>query len=364
MSEQRLPYGKIYDYVLEKIRTGKIGDKLPSVRELRRQFGFSIVTINKAYQHVISQGLVEVRSGQGCFIKAHEGEVLTEHKNAGFDRSVVMAYKDYFSATTWQVVHEIERLCRIKKFNLLNYKVNSADSLESLVKFIKKQQGVAGILLKGMEDLFYGHLDMLNTLNLPVVLLDSGVENLSEFPNTRSITPDFEQSGFLMAKTLLDHGCQKLAYVQTDTHQFFSIHGLQKSGIKRALREAGLSSRSLLSFMDSAADRNLGAHESGYRLIKQNAAKIKKTDGLIFSNSASAFAALRALAEAGIAVPDDVAVIGEGAYEYTQYTNPPLSTTGFRYSELADKGLDALFNSKTPQLQLLKPYVTVAGSIR
>lgn len=363
MAGQRLPYEVITDYVLDKIRTGAIGEKLPSVRELRRQFGFSIVTINKAYQTIIAQGLVDVRSGQGCFIKAHEGEVLTDQRDAGFEQSIVIAYKDYFSSTTWQVVHEIERLCRLQKFNLINYKVNSADSLDSLVEFVARKDNIAGVLVKGMEDLFHGHLDMLSALGVPIVLLDSGVENLDDFPAIRSITPDFEQSGCLMAETLLQKGCQKLVYVQTDSHQFFSIHALHKKGIRRALAEAGLSSRALISIDDSSLKCRSGGFEPGYQLALDKVKIFQKCDGALFSNTASAFAALKVFAENEIEVPQQLSVIGEGDYQYAPYAIPSLATVSFNYSDLAGWGLKTLFAANAPQIQYLEPFPSAADSI-
>lgn len=362
MTNSKLPYEIITDYLLEKIRTGQVNEKLPSVRELRNQFGFATVTINKVYQSLIAQGLIETHSGKGAFIKANQGEVVAESALAGFDESVIVVYKDYFSFTIWSVVHELERLCLLQGYNLINYKVTRADYLEKLVDFVKKQKNIKGILIKGMEDLFYGHIDMLNSLGIPVVLLDSGVEHVKKFDHVFSVTPDFEKSGYAMAQTLLDHGHTKLCYVQTDTHQFFSIHADQQKGIRRALREAGLPVRSLKVFSDK--DRETDAMASGYQLIKENAAELSSVTGLIFSNSASAFSALKALAELGVKVPEDLSVIGEGEYAFTSYAVPAISTSTFCYEKMAESGLALFKQRKRKKIQMLEPVIHATESIR
>lgn len=90
MTNGKLPYVITTEHLLELIRKGKPGDKLPSVRALRQQYGFATVTLNKAFQALIQNGLIETKSGRGAFIKATEGDVLTDSSQAESDQSVVL----------------------------------------------------------------------------------------------------------------------------------------------------------------------------------------------------------------------------------------------------------------------------------
>lgn len=65
-------YQQLADELAGSIRTGVLrpGDRLPSVRDLRRQRGVSPSTIFQAYAQLESQGLVEARVRSGYFVRA------------------------------------------------------------------------------------------------------------------------------------------------------------------------------------------------------------------------------------------------------------------------------------------------------
>ena len=53
----------------------KIGDKLPSQRDLCRQFGQSMITIRRAIQELESDGILRSEAGKGVYV---EKEIQTE----------------------------------------------------------------------------------------------------------------------------------------------------------------------------------------------------------------------------------------------------------------------------------------------
>lgn len=65
-------YQQLADELASSIRSGVLrpGDRLPSVRDLRRQRGVSPSTIFQAYAQLESQGLVETRARSGHFVRA------------------------------------------------------------------------------------------------------------------------------------------------------------------------------------------------------------------------------------------------------------------------------------------------------
>ena len=65
-------YQQLADELAGSIRSGVLrpGDRLPSVRDLRRQRGVSPSTIFQAYAQLESEGLVEARERSGYFVRA------------------------------------------------------------------------------------------------------------------------------------------------------------------------------------------------------------------------------------------------------------------------------------------------------
>src|ERR1700675_304759 len=63
-------YQKIVEQIEQRILTGeiKVGDQLPSERELGDQFRVSRTAVREAVKALREKGLVEVRPGRGTFI--------------------------------------------------------------------------------------------------------------------------------------------------------------------------------------------------------------------------------------------------------------------------------------------------------
>jgi len=56
--------------------SGKLqsGERLPSVRELARELAVNQNTVLRVYERLVSEGLREMRHGQGTFVSAHARE--------------------------------------------------------------------------------------------------------------------------------------------------------------------------------------------------------------------------------------------------------------------------------------------------
>src|SRR5690606_41612816 len=65
-------FTQITEHVISEIRSGrlKLGDKLPSERELVEFFGLSRVTVRRALAELAAQGVLETLPGEGTFVKA------------------------------------------------------------------------------------------------------------------------------------------------------------------------------------------------------------------------------------------------------------------------------------------------------
>lgn len=63
-------YRQLYERVLDLILGGalKEGEAIPSVRQVSSEFRINHLTVAKAYQELVDQGLVEKRRGLGMFV--------------------------------------------------------------------------------------------------------------------------------------------------------------------------------------------------------------------------------------------------------------------------------------------------------
>ena len=75
-------YEQIYDKIKTMIVTGKIkpGSKITSMRMLAKQLKVSIITVQRAYDELQSEGFIETSPGKGCYVLEANVEILLEEK--------------------------------------------------------------------------------------------------------------------------------------------------------------------------------------------------------------------------------------------------------------------------------------------
>lgn len=75
-------YEQIYDQIKTMIVTGKIkpGSKITSMRMLAKQLKVSIITVQRAYDELQSEGFIETSPGKGCYVLEANVEIFLEEK--------------------------------------------------------------------------------------------------------------------------------------------------------------------------------------------------------------------------------------------------------------------------------------------
>jgi len=101
----------------------------------------------------------------------------------------------------------------------------------------------------------------------------------------------------------------------------------RKKGVQKAFRKAGLDPDAMPHII-SGFDV-----ESGYLAGQELLKKYPKTDGVICASDHIAHGVMRALKDAGKAVPEDVSVTGVGDSWEDLITDPTLTTVGLYYEE-------------------------------
>ncbi|MEJ2418111.1 MAG: substrate-binding domain-containing protein [Exilibacterium sp.] len=128
---------------------------------------------------------------------------------------------------------------------------------------------------------------------------------------------DNELGGYRATRHLIDEGRNKIAFIGYDELPEIS---LRHQGYQRALRES-----------DIAIDEKLlrvarHSEDAGYYATKRLIEEKIPFDAIFSVSDLFAMAAIRALQEEGLKVPDDIAVVGYDNISVSAYYNPPLSS--------------------------------------
>jgi DNA-binding LacI/PurR family transcriptional regulator len=207
-----------------------------------------------------------------------------------------------------EVVGGIEACLEAHDLSLLITRVRTGSAQRRVL-----QGGRAdGVIALGC-DLSAPFLEALYRTGTPLVLADSAGWGASGIP---SVTVRHEAGGYLATRHLLSGGRRAVAFIAERPGD--PNFRRRRRGYERALAEAGALVRPEL----VAAGMGL---EGGY-LAAQKLLSRARPDAIFAANDAAAFGALRALAEHGLRVPDDVAVVGFDDLELSRYATPPLSS--------------------------------------
>lgn len=86
-------YEQITSQIKEMIMNGelKTGDPIPSMRSLARTIHVSVITVQKAYEDLQRDGLIETTVGRGSFVAARNKEFIQEEQRKKIEEHLLIA---------------------------------------------------------------------------------------------------------------------------------------------------------------------------------------------------------------------------------------------------------------------------------
>ena len=162
------------------------------------------------------------------------------------------------------------------------------------------------------------------------------IDRLLDGVKCSSVITDDIQVGVLATQHLIKLGHKKVGYLRgtnasTSLNRFF--------GYQQAITDAGMS-------LDNNLVRDCGFTESdGYVAMKQWIADGGVPSAIFAANDPAAIGAMSALHEAGLMVPDDVAIVGAGRIHYGDMLRVPLSTVSWSTLEMGQGAAELLLES-------------------
>ncbi|MFE4469778.1 LacI family DNA-binding transcriptional regulator [Leifsonia sp. NPDC056824] len=175
--------------------------------------------------------------------------------------------------------------------------------------------------------------DVIAAMPVPVVLLGERI-----FTGPRDhVTMRNTEGARAATEHVLGLGRRRVVALGAHPGEVIGSAALRLDGYRAALEAAGLpSDEELIVPVGSWLRRN------GAEAMRDLLANGVGFDAVVAFNDAIALGALRALQEAGLRVPEDVAIIGFDDIDETQYSMPTLSTIDPGRAEIARTAVDLL----------------------
>lgn len=193
--------------------------------------------------------------------------------------------------------------------------------------------GAAGIIVEATE-LTHDELNAYKGLGLPMVLVD-GYFDLEDID---AVTLDDTTAVFRAFNYAWEKGHRRIGFLAGDAQiQNFRHH---RDGFAKGVRERGLSDKDCpVVTLGCTVDE---AYRDMHTLLARKRLPFEMPTCWVAQLDYIAIGAMRALQEAGYAVPDDVSMIGYDDIALGSMVNPPLTTTRIDRHDIGVLAMQAL----------------------
>lgn len=221
---------------------------------------------------------------------------------------------------------------------MLQHVVVVGDRLNSCIDEVNQllDSRVEGVLLVNAP-VWFAECGFKELLASGIPVVSQGGCNLFGIPKYLS---DKEKGFYLLTRHLLDQGYRRLELMigwssEPDKLQWEWHYNGACAGFNRAVREAGLSEKDASIFCLGRAKGGSDAdYERGYAGMLKMIKRGNLPEVVLCSNDSVAIGALAACGEAGLSVPDDLAITGFEDEVQSAYGLVPLTTFAYPVQEL------------------------------
>jgi LacI family transcriptional regulator len=328
---------------------------LATIRDVAREAGVSIATVSRVFNDssIVSEDTIALVRAVAARLNYWPNGVarsLITSRTHAFGVLLPDIYGEFFS----DVIRGIDLASRRHGFHLL-VSSSHADST-ALVEALRSMSGrVDGMVVMAPDVEAPAAIRGFAT-HCPVVLLNPGQE--VDECDTISIA-NFD-GAHEMVGHLIRLGHRRIAMVRGPEMNLDAEQRLQ--GYRTALREAGIAPSPELEVIGDFAE------SSGFDAVPDLLRRSPRPTAIFVGNDHMAIGVMSALGEAGVRIPDDIAIAGFDDISMARFTTPPLSSVRVNTMLMGERAVELLVrarrspNSSIKQHELLPTSLAIRSS--
>ena len=321
-----------------------------TIRDVARKAGVSVATVsrvfndsgpvNEATRHRIREVARELR-----YVPNSAARSLSMRRTGTLGVLLPDLHGEFFS----EIIRGLDQAVQRRHHHLLVS--SSHNDRHEVAAAIRAMRGrVDGIILMSPDVDAETLVDELPE-RVPVVLLNCAVRD-ERFDS-------LEIDNFGGARAMVEHlvacGHRRIAMIQGWARNHDAQERLR--GYRAALRAAGLEPRPEWELPGDFSE------SAGHRGAVALLAQAERPTAVFAANDATAVGALSALRDAGVRVPEDLAVVGFDDVPIARYVSPPLTSVRVAVSELGARAADTLLAALAADAQHRRGHVVLPTSL-
>ena len=315
-------YLLVEDHIRQQIKQRKITDRLPGERVLAKELGYSYMTIRKAIENLVAEGVLYKVPTKGTFV-ANRKKSKSKTGTIGYfldGRIAGGLSSPYYS----MIFNALEKETTRKGYSLIYFSDNDPSNLR---KIFKKMDGVIASCFPRVEPLIQEMKELV-----PIVAIDNSAADKT--------IPSVIIDNFSAMTVAVDHLCslghQRIGFMT----------GLEDSDVGKN-RYAGYLSGLSKNGIDKDPElvfRGNYTFRSGVSGVEYFLTLEQLPTAILCANDSMALGAMNRLYQEDIKVPEEVSVIGFDDINISSQIVPPLTTIYVPVDEIAARAFGLLKN--------------------
>ena len=329
-----------------------------TMKRIAGELGVSITTVSK------------VLNNRADISEATRSRVLAKVEELGYKRNAVarslslrrshtlgIVIPDLMHSFFVEIIAGIEPVASTRGYGLLLCSSSENPEKEQSELEMLRSRQVDGIVLASAHGSgITGLLQQLTKQGTTLVMIDR-----DDHPSVKChrVLTDDERVGHLATDHLLDLGRRAIAHIGGPA----IVHAKRREkGWRDALRARSIQPP------DEWIMRGGFMESEGYQAMKRLLEVRPKVDAVFAANDPSAIGAMKAIWEAGLRVPDDIAVVGVGDIALGDLLRVPLTTVGWSRTDQGRHAAELMLNSldedndAEPQRVIIPPRLIARAS--
>lgn len=313
-------YLLVEDHIKQAIKQRKITDKLPGERVLARELGYSYMTIRKAIDNLVSEGLLYKIPTKGTYVADQQARKAKTRTIGYFLDSRIAGglSSPYYS----MIFNAIEKQTVTRGYSLVYFSDTSEANLHMV---LHKLDGVIASCFHRVE----GLIQEIKAV-VPVVAIDNSVADKT--------IPSVIIDNFNAQVESIDYLCS------IGHREIGFMTGLEDSDVGKNRYEgyrSGLT-RHGIEVDPTLVYRGNYTFGSGVNGVEYFLSLEKRPTAIVCANDSMALGALNKLYQEGLVVPTDMTIVGFDDIDIARQISPPLSTVSVPVDEIAANAFQML----------------------
>jgi len=322
----------VYDDLLERMRQSiirgihKPGDFVGTEQELGRTAGISRVSVRRATDQLIREGLIERRPGKGLFVRRRD--LAT--------RLIQIVVPDLAFEQCVQIARGAQELGAERGFQVQVY--DAHNRMDREIGFLERlPEAVEGALvLSWHHPRFTETLLKLKQKGTPFILVDEHSSDIE----VSSVTADNYAGGMAVGHALIDMGHRTIGFIGNLSAGTVRA---RLEGLRDAIGDRGLPFNRA-HVMDLAVQPQEDWAERIALRTRELLSRPDRPTAVFYSNDQVAAEGLRTIRAMGIRVPEELSVVGFDNSPLCRWLDPPLASVEQPSFEMGRAAMEMLLD--------------------